>query len=42
MATVEAPEAIDAILAAASREEAGRAPPTAAAQTPTRAAALGA
>jgi hypothetical protein len=40
--TVEDPEAIGAILTAASREEAGRAPPSAAAQTPNRAAALGA
>jgi Putative transposase len=42
IATVEDPEAIGAILAAASREEAGRAPPAAAAQTPNRAAAPGA
>jgi hypothetical protein len=42
IATVENPEAIRAILAVASREEAGRAPPGAAAQTPNRAAARGA
>jgi hypothetical protein len=42
IATVEDPEAIGAILAAASREAAGRAPPSAAAQTPNGAAALGA
>jgi hypothetical protein len=41
IATVEDPEAISVILAAASREEAGRAPPSAAAQTPKRAAARG-
>jgi hypothetical protein len=40
IATVEDAEAIGAILAAASRERAGRAPPGAAAQTPDRAAAL--
>jgi hypothetical protein len=42
IATVEDPEAIGAILAAASREEAGRAPPAAATQTLNRAAAPGA
>jgi hypothetical protein len=42
IATVEDPEAIGAILAAASREEAGRAPPAVVAQTPNRAAAPGA
>jgi hypothetical protein len=42
IATVEDPEAIGAILAAASREAAGRAPPSTAAQTPNGAAALGA
>jgi Putative transposase len=42
IATVEDPEAIRAILAAASREEAGRAPPGAAAQPPSPTAALGA
>jgi hypothetical protein len=42
IATVEDPEAIGAILAAASREEAGRAPPRGAVQTPDGAGALGA
>jgi hypothetical protein len=42
IATVQDSEAIGAILAAASREEAGRAPPGAVAQTPNRGAALGA
>ena len=42
MATVEDAETIGAILAAASREEAGRAPPAAATQTLNRAAAPGA
>ncbi|HEY7686870.1 MAG TPA: transposase [Gemmatimonadales bacterium] len=42
IATVEDPEAIGAILAAASREEAGRAPPGAPAPTPSPATTLGA
>ena len=41
IATVEDPEAIGAILAAASREEAGRAPSCAPAQTPSHTAAIG-
>ena len=44
LATVEDPDAIRAILAALgkSRDMAGRAPPSAAAQTPSQSAAIGA
>ena len=42
LATIEDPAAIEAILAAVSGEEAGRAPPRAAAPSPNSAAACGA